>query len=159
MISYARHAGFALRHEVEFDFSSHVAARAHFAGGAGQPGGAHVLYADDGAGLHGFQACFEQKLFEKRIAHLHVRPLGLGSFAEFLAGHGGAVNAVAPGLRPDVNHGIAFARRLGIENLIAPDQAQSERVDQRIAGVAGLELGLAAQVGARQNNCRTRRSR
>ena len=124
-----------------------MAASAHFAGGAGQPGGAHVLYADDGAGLHGFEAGFEQKLFQKRIAHLHVRPLGLGSFAEFLAGHGGAVNAVAPGFRAHVNHGIAFARGLGIENLVAPDQSQSERIDQRIAGVARLELGLAAQVG------------
>ncbi len=124
-----------------------MAASAHLAGGAGQPGGAHVLYADDGAGLHGFETGFEQKLFEKRIAHLHVRPLGFGGFAEFLAGHGGAVNAVAPGFRADVNHRIAFARSLGVENLIAPDQSQSERIDQRIAGVARLELGLAAEVG------------
>ena len=143
----SRHAGFALRHEVEFDFSADVAARAHLAGGAGQPGGAHVLYADDGAGLHGFEAGFEQKLFEKRIAHLHVGPLGFGGLAEFFAGHGGAVNAVAPGLRADVNHGIAFARGLGVKNLIAPDQSQSERIHQRIARVARLELGLAAEVG------------
>ena len=69
------------------------------------------------------------------------------AFAEFLAGHGGAVDAVAPGLRADVNHGIAFARSLGIENLIAPDESQSERIHQRIAGVARLEFGLAAEVG------------
>ena len=123
------------------------AARAHLAGGAGQPGGAHVLNADDGAGLHGFEAGFEQQLFQKGIADLHVGPLGFGGFAEFLAGHGGAVNAVAAGFRADVNHRIAFARRLGVENLVAPDQSQSESIDQRIAGVAGLELGFAAQVG------------
>ncbi len=92
-----RHASFALGHAVKFDFSAHVAARAHFAGGAGQPGRAHVLNADDGTGLHGFQAGFEQELFKKRITYLHVWPLGFGGFAEFLAGHGGAMNAVAPG--------------------------------------------------------------
>ncbi len=115
------HAGFALRHEIEFDFSAHVAARAHFAGGAGEPGSAHVLDADDGAGLHGFKTGFEQKLFEKRIAYLHIGPLGFRGFAEFLAGHGGAVNAVASGLRSHINYGIAFARSLGVENLVAPD--------------------------------------
>ena len=127
--------------------SAHLAARAHFAGGAGQAGRAHVLNADDGAGLHGFEAGFEQELFEERIADLHIGPLGFGGFAEFFAGHGGAVNAVAPGLRSDVNHGIAFARGLGVENLVAPDQAKRERIHQRIAGVARLKLGLAAKVG------------
>ena len=142
-----RHAGFALGNEVKFDFGSYMAARAHFAGGAGQPGRAHVLNADDGAGLHGFEAGFEQKLFQERVAYLNVGPLGLGGFAEFLAGHGGAVNAVAPGFGSHVNHGIAFARGLGVEDLIAPDQTQSERIHQRVAGVAGLKLGLAAEVG------------
>ena len=141
------HAGFTLGHEVEFDFSAHVAASAHFAGGAGKPGSAHILNADDGAGLHGLKAGFEQQLFQKGIAHLHVGPLGLGGFAELFAGHGGAVNAVAAGLRANINYGIAFARGLGIENLVAADQSQSESVDQRIARVARLELGFAAQVG------------
>ena len=66
------HAGFALRHAVEFDLDAHAAAPAHLAGRAGQPGGAHVLNADDRAGLHGFEAGFEQKLFQERIADLHV---------------------------------------------------------------------------------------
>ena len=57
------------------------------------------------------------------------------------------MNAVAAGFRADVDHRIAFARSLGVENLIAPDEAQSESVHQRIARVAGLELGFAAEVG------------
>ena len=69
------HAGFALRNEVEFDIEADAAACAHLAGGAGQAGGAHVLNADDGAGLHGFEAGFEQQLLHERIAHLHVGPL------------------------------------------------------------------------------------
>ena len=141
------HASFALRHQVEFDFDAHAAARAHLAGRAGQAGGAHVLNADDRAGLHGFKTGFEQKLFQKRIANLHIGALGLRSFAEFLAGHGGAVNAVAPGFRADVDHRIAFACGLRVEDLIAPDQSQRKSIDQRIARVARLELGFSAEVG------------
>ena len=70
------HAGFALRNSVEFDLNADAAASAHLAGRAGQPGGAHVLNADDCAGLHGFQAGFEQKFFEEGIADLHVGTLG-----------------------------------------------------------------------------------
>ena len=126
--------------------SPDIAARAHLAGGAGQSGGAHVLNADDRAGLHGFEAGFEQQLFEKRIADLHIGTLGLRRFAEFFAGHGRAVDAVAPGLRADIDHWIAFARGLGIENLIPSHQTQRKSIHQRIAGVARLKLRLAAQV-------------
>ena len=142
-----RHAGFALRHAIEFDLDAGAAAPAHLAGGAGQAGGAHVLNADDGAGLHGFEAGFEQQLFEERVADLHVGPLGLGGFAEFLAGHGAAVDAVAAGLGADVDDGIALAGGARVKDLVAPDQPEREGIDQRIAGVARLELGLAAEVG------------
>ena len=71
-----------------------------------------------GAGLHGFEASFEQKLFQERIADLHVGTLGFGAFAEFLAGHGRAVDAVASGFRANVNHRIARAGSLGVKNLI-----------------------------------------
>ncbi len=75
---------------------------------------------------------------------MHVGALGLGFFAEFLAGHSRAVNAVASGFCSDVNYRIAFARSLRVENLILADQAQRKRIHQRIAGVASLELGFAA---------------
>ncbi len=104
------HAGFALRHAVEFDFDAHAAARSHFAGGAGEAGGAHILNADDRAGGHGFEASFEQKFFEEGIAHLHVGTLLLRFFGEFGGGQQrSAVNAVAPGLGADVDDRIAFA--------------------------------------------------
>ena len=103
------HAGLALRNLVEFDFNAGAAARTHFARGAGQPGRAHILNADDCAGLHRFEAGLKQQLFEERIANLHVGALGFGAFAEFLARHGRAVNAVAAGFRADINDGIAFS--------------------------------------------------
>ena len=141
-----RHAGFALRHQVELDLQADAAAPAHLAGGTRQASRAHVLNADDRAGLHGFQAGFQQQLLQKRIADLHVGALGFRLFAEFLAGHGGAMNAVTARLGADVDYGIAFTCGLGVENLIAPHQSQREGVDQRIARVAAFELHLAADV-------------
>ncbi len=97
--------------------------------------------------LHRLKASLQQKLLHKGIAHLDVGPLLLGSFFEFLARHGGAVDAVASRLCSNINDGIADAAGLAVENLFAPDHAEGESVDQRIAAVAALELGLAAQVG------------
>src|ERR1022692_3809115 len=142
-----RHAGFALRDAVELDFDADFAAAAHLAGGAGQPGGAHILYADDGAGLHGFDAGFEQELLHEGVAHLHVGPLLLGLLGEFGGGHGGAVNAVAAGARAHVDHGVADARGLGVEHLFLAADAEREDVDQRVAVVAGFEDALAAHGG------------
>ncbi len=142
-----RHAGLALRHEVELDLQSYAAAPAHLAGGTGQAGRSHVLDADHRAGLHGFQAGFEQQLLQERIADLHVGTLGLRLFAELFARHGGAVNAVAAGLGADIDHRIAFAGGLGVEDLVAAHQSQRKRVDQRISRVAAFELHLAADVG------------
>ena len=108
-----RHAGFALRHARELNLNAQAAARGHLARCAGESRRAHILNRHDRAGLHRFQARFEQQFFHERVAHLHVGPLLLRLFGEF----GGsqqrrAVNAVAPGLRAHVNHRIARAARL-----------------------------------------------
>ena len=137
------HASFALRHAVEFDLDAHMTARAHLASRTRKSCRAHILNADNGSGLHGFETSFEQQLLQKRIADLHVGTLRLRSLAEFFAGHGGAVNAVASGLGSDIDHRIALTRRARVENLIFTHQSQRERVDQRIARVAGLELRFA----------------
>ena len=141
------HAGFALRNQIELDVEAHAAARAHLTGRAGEAGRAHVLNADDCAGLHGLQAGFQQQLLHKGVAHLHVGALGLSAFVELLAGHGRAVNAVAARLGSHINHRVAAAGGLAVKNFVLAYQAESEGVHQRIAGVAGLELGFAAQVG------------
>ncbi len=56
------------------------------------------------------------------------------------------MNAVAAGLGADVDHRIAFAGGLGVEDLVAPHQSQRKSVDQRISRVAAFELHLAADV-------------
>src|ERR1700722_6628755 len=141
------HAGFALRNAIEFNFDSNAAAGSHFAGRAGQAGRAHILDADDGAGLHGFETGFEQQLLEERIAYLHVGAFGFRGLAEFFAGHGGAVDAVTSGFCADVDYRIAFSGGPGVEDFIFSYQAEGECVDQRIARVARLEFGFAAEIG------------
>ncbi len=140
------HASLPLRNAIQFDFDAGAPARAHLAGRAGQSGRAHVLNADDGPGLHGFEAGFEQKFFEEWIADLHIRALRFRAFAELFARHGRAVNAVPPGLRSHINNRIAFAGGARIKDLVFTNQPQSKCVHQGIARVARLELHFAAKV-------------
>jgi len=142
-----RHPGFALRDVVEFDFDSGAATSAHLAGRTGQPGRAHVLYSNDRASLHRFQARFQQQFLEERISDLNVWPLRFRAFTELLARHRGAVDAVASGLGAYINYRIALTRRASIKDLVAADQTERKCVNQRIAGVARLKLHLAAKIG------------
>ena len=112
------HSGFALRNAIKLDFDAHTAAAAHLAGGAGQSGGTHVLNANNGSRLHGFEARLQQEFLEERVAYLNVRTLRFRSLAELLARHRGAVNPVAPGLGAHVDDGIAFSGRTGVEDFI-----------------------------------------
>ena len=93
---------------------------------------------------HDFETGFEQELFRERIADLHGRPLLLGVGAEFGRRHGGAVNAVAPGFRAEIDDRHADARRGGIKNLVRLGDADRHGVDQAIAVIAAVEAHLAA---------------
>jgi hypothetical protein len=66
---------------------------------------------------------------------------------ELFAGHGGAVNAVAARFGAYVYDRVAGAAGLAVKDLVLLDHAQGEGVHQRVAAVAGFELGFAAQVG------------
>ncbi len=140
------HARFALRDAVQFNFDSCAAARTHLAGRAGQASRAHILYAHDGPGLHRLEAGFQQQLFKEWISDLNVGALRFRTLAELLARHGGAVDAVASGLRAHVNYRIPLARCASVKDLIAAHQPQGKGIHQRIAGIARLELHLAAKV-------------
>src|SRR5262249_57802219 len=101
----------AARYLVEVERDAEVALGAHLDCRAGEPGRAHVLDGDDAAGPHDLQARLEQQLFGKWIAHLDGRTLFLGTGAELARRHGGAVNAVASGLRAEVDDRVSDPRR------------------------------------------------
>src|SRR5882762_653714 len=140
-----RHASFALGNSVEIDLDAGAAARSHFHGGASEAGGAHVLNRDDRAGLHGFEAGFEEKFLHEGVADLHVRAFLFRLFREFgRSEKGRTVNSVAARFCADVDHGIANAFRFGEKNFFFLGDAESERVDEGILRVARLEGDFAA---------------
>jgi hypothetical protein len=137
------HAGFACRHLVEIQFDADTAFTGHLYGGTGQAGGAHVLDGDNGVGGHEFQAGLDQELFGEGVTDLDGGAFFLGVGGELGGGHGGAVDAVAAGLRADIHHGVADTRRDTEENAVFRRDPHGHRVDQRIAVVGGMEIDLA----------------
>src|SRR6267143_995976 len=139
------HAGFALGNFGEVDFDAGAAAGSHFHGGTSEAGGAHVLNRHDRAGLHGFEAGFEQQLLHKGVADLHVRALLFRLFGEFRGGEErGTVDAVAACFRADVDHGIANAFGFGEKDFLLFGNAERKGVDERILRIARLEGDFAA---------------
>src|SRR5262249_39038591 len=69
------------------------------------------------------------------------------AFAELFAGHGGAMNPIAARFCANVDHRVSLAGGLGIEDLVAPHQAEREGIDQRVLRIARFKLGLTAKVG------------
>ena len=93
---------------------------------------------------HQLEAGFEQQLLGEGIADLHGRALLVRRLVELCRGHGGAVNAVAPGLRADIDHRQADALRRRLEDAVGIGEPDAHGVDQDVAVVARVEIGLAA---------------
>ena len=144
MISYGVMPGLALRDVLDVDLDADAAAAAHLAGGTRQPRRAHVLDADERAGLHDLEARLEQELLGERVAHLHGRALLFRLLVELGRGHRRAVDAVAAGLGADVVHGVAGAAGRALDDVVVPGDAEAEDVDQRVAVVRLVEGDLAA---------------
>ena len=142
-----RHPALALRHAVEFDLDPDPAAAAHLRGRTGQPGRAHVLDAENRAGAHGLEASLEQELFQERIAHLDVGPLGLGILVELGRSHRCPLDAVPASLGPHVNDGVAEALGRPEEDRVLPEHPEGEDVHQRIRAEAGVEGAFPSDRG------------
>ena len=138
-----RHALFAARHLVHVEPDAGLAVGRHLDAGGGETRRAHVLYRHDGVRRHQFEAGLDQQLFRERIADLHGWALGIGVFFEIGAGHGGAVDPVAPGLGADIDDRIADAGGGRIENPVRIGDAHSHRIDEDVAVIGCVEVGLA----------------
>ena len=153
------HAVFAARHLVEIERDAEIALGAHLDRRAGEPGRAHVLDRDHAALGHDLETGFEQQLLGERIADLHGRALLLGILAELRRGHDGAVDAVAPGLRAEIDDRHADAGGRRVENLVFLGEADRHGVDQIVAVIARVEAHRAADRRHAEANCRSRRCR
>ena len=140
-----RHPGFALRDEVQINLVAGTRPARRFASRASEPGRAHVLDADNQPVFsHHFETGFEQKFFHERIAHLHRRAVLLRFLGEFPAGKRRPGQAIAPGCAAYVDHRVADAFRLAALDLVVPNDAERERVDERVAVVGFVEIHFAA---------------
>ena len=138
------HAGFAARHLVHVEDDADFAIGRHLDAGAGQPGCAHILDRNNRITGHQFEAGFDQQFFGEGIADLHGRALFIAVIVKFRARHGRAMNAVAAGLGSDIDDRIADAAGGRIENLVGICHANGHRVDDDIAVIGRIEIGLAA---------------
>ena len=139
-----RHVGLALRHVVEVQLDADAALVGHLRRRGCEARRAHVLDRDDRIGRHQLEARLDQQLLGEGVADLHGRALFRALVVELGRRHGRAVDAVAPGLGADVDHRQADALGGGIENLVRAREADAHRVDEDVAVVAGVEVGLAA---------------
>ena len=97
------------------------------------------------------QARLDEQLLGERVADLHARALGRAVLVEGLAGqHADAADAVAAGAGAEQDDLVADALGLGQPDVLVPHDADAQRVDQRVAGVAVVEEQLAADVGQAQ---------
>ena len=139
------HGAFAHRHLVEVELDPGAALVRHLHRGAGEPRRAHILDGDDGVRRHQGEAGLHEQLLGKGVADLHGGALLFRALAEGGGRHGGTVDAVAPGLGADIDHGIAD-RVLGggIEDAVGRRHAHGHGVDQDVAVVSRIEGARAA---------------
>ncbi len=138
------HRLFALRDAVKVEVDPDPAFAGDLGRGRGQSRRAHILDRLDGVGLHQLQASFNQQFFDEGVADLHARALiGIG-LREFGRSHGRAMNAVAPGFRADIKDHRARLGAARIENPVLPGKADAHRIDEDIAVIAFMKIGLSA---------------
>src|SRR5262245_37502056 len=103
---------------LDVDFYPHAAAAAHLGRGTRQAGGAHILDADERAGVHDLETRVAQQLLGEGIPYLNGWPLFLRLFVEFGRCHRGAMNAVAACFGADVIDGVALATRGALDDVL-----------------------------------------
>ena len=139
-----RHATLAHRYPVEIELDAEPALARHLDRGRRQPGRPHVLDRDDRVLLHQFEAGLDQQFLGERIPDLDGRPLLSRVTAELGRSHRRAVDAVASGLRADINDEVARPRSRRIEDPVGTGETDAHRIEQNVPVVGGVELALAA---------------
>ena len=103
-----------------------------------------MSWIDDRVAFHQLKTSFDQQFLRKRVADLHCRPLFPGIRAELGGGHCGAMDAVTPRLRPDIDDRVARTSGRRIEDSVGLRDPDAHRIDQVVAVVGMVEFALAA---------------
>ncbi len=141
------HALFTLGHGVQVELDADTALAGHLHGGRSETRRAHVLDGGHRAAGHQLQRRLDQQLLGEGVAHLDRGAFLVAVLVELGRGHGGPVDAVAPGLGAEIDHRQVRPRGGGVEDLVGVGQAHAHGVDQDVAVVAAVEVGLAGHGG------------
>ena len=121
--------------------------RSQLAGCAGNTRSAQVLDTLNHGALEQLQAALNQNLLSEGVAHLNGGTLrGLGVVEGLRSQHRRTADAVATGARTEEDNLVAHARCVRQADVLVTHNAHSQRVDQRVCLVAGVELNLATDV-------------
>ena len=102
---------------------------------------------DDQPARGQLERALDQLLARERVADLHARPLVLVALVEVLRGqHARPADAVAPGRGAEEHDEVARAGGARAHELVRAQQADAERVDERVVAVGGVEDRLAGDV-------------
>ena len=143
----AGHSRLAAMHPVNVQYETTSAASDGFHRRAGEAGRAQILQRADFACGQGLQARFNQRLFQKGIAHLHRG----AQLLLFLKGAGRqpgrAVNPVPSGAGAHQKQRVAGGVRRRAGQVVNAGDADAHRVDQRILRIGFVKVDFAGYVG------------
>ena len=144
---FGRERGVAQQHLLEVDAHAAAAVGGELARRARDAGGAEVLDRLDEFVPVQLEAALDEHLLGERVADLHGGALGRAAVGERVGREDGcSADAVAAGAGSEQHDLVAGAARVGeLEVLVAQD-ADRERVDERVALVDRVEHRLAADV-------------
>ena len=137
----------AQRDEVEIDRHAAVACGGQLGGGAGDARGPEVLDAIDDTRLEQLEGALDEQLLHERVADLHAGPLRRAGLVKGLGGQDrGSSDPVAASRRAEEDHPVAHPGGVGAVQVLVAQHPDTQRVDERVAQIGGVELHLAADV-------------
>ncbi len=163
-----RHVRRAQRHPVQLDGHAAVTGRCQFRSRTGQSGPTEILDADHQTGGVQLQAALDEHLLHERVADLDARQLlaagtirwsssacgfvsGALVAAEGVAGqHRHPADPVQPGAGTEQDDLVAGAGGERQVQVLLAQHPHAQRVDQRVAGVGGVEHRFPTDVGQTQ---------
>ena len=114
------------------------------AGRTRQAGRAQVLDGRDAIQLVELQARFAEQFLQKWVANLDGGTALRRSLVHLNRGKGGAVNPITPGVGTDEEDDVTGTVGAGAAQPLVANQTDAHGIDDRIVGVALIEVHVAA---------------
>ena len=127
------HPRFPGGHQIQIQLDAHMALGGHLGAAAGEASGTHVLGGQHITAFKGLKAGLNQSLLQKRVTHLHRRPVIQGGFAQFSTGKAGAAHAIPASGAAHINHRITHTDGARAHDFRGFHQPQGHGIHQGIS--------------------------